>query len=63
MEMRILFASDDEKVLTQEIQTIEDLVQLQNFFGAPLVFDMQGYFDEKSDQYLPALTVYDDYME
>lgn len=63
MKMKIAFASDDEKVFEKDIRTIEDLVELQTLYQAPIIFDVKGYFDVNSEEYLPSLTIYDDYIE
>lgn len=63
MKMKITFASDDEKVFERDIRTIEDLVELQALYQAPILFDVEGYFDANLEEYLPSLTIYDDYME
>ena len=61
--MKITFASDDEKVLERDIRTIEDLVELQRLYQAPVIFNENGYFDSVSEEYLPCLIIYDDYLE
>lgn len=63
MKMKIIFASDDEKVFERDIRTIEDLVELQRLYQAPVIFDESGYFDPTSEEYLPCLTIYDDCLE
>lgn len=63
MKMKIMFASDDDKVLEQDVRTIKDLVELQRLYCAPILFDENGYFDPKTEEYSPALMVYDDYLD
>ena len=63
MKMKITFASDDEKVFERDVRTIKDLIELQRLYHAPIIFDEEGYFDANLEEYLPCLTIYDDYLE
>lgn len=63
MKMKIMFTSNDDKVFERDIRTIEDLVELQRLYCAPILFDEDGYFDPKTEKYSPALVVCDDYLE